>query len=392
MIGARHSRIRIAIAFAIAVSLALVARIAPALACTPTPAGLPPPTTADKTNAAALVVEGIVTSTTESNAFDQLARVQVLRYLKGGGQFEMTIMGFGSGALCRTTVEIGDHLVFFIYGNEVNGFRVRDANDVAGPSDRLVSDIAIAAKQTPVVIQSETDVAATQAMALTLTIAPTPSPSPTAACSPASATIAQHARAADVVVYGLVSATDSAEPKTAVVEVVQYLKGDGPVRVQISGFGPASQCLSNVFVGQQWVFYATGTPTLVLAALDTAEFDPVVRPGSNVFDEVAAATGQDPLFVQSVDSVKAMLALTATASPRATLTEGAAQNFFLTLTAQPTPTPFVFPTPTAIPTPIPPTPLITVESITLVGICSLLSLLFGLSVGVFAGFTLKQQD
>jgi hypothetical protein len=235
-------------------------------------------------------------------------------------------------------------------------------------------------------------VAATQAMSLTLTAAPTATATPTPDCSPASATIAQHARVADVIVYGVVSATDGGEPKTAVIEVVQYLKGDGPVRVQITGFGSIAQCRSNVFANQQWIFYAAGDPALVLTALDTAEFDPITRAEAAVFDEIAAAIGQDPLFVQSVDSIKAMLAQTATASPAVTLTQGAAQVLALTLTAQPTPTPFAFPTPVPTVTPIPPTPLITAESIALTAICSFVSLLLGLGVGAFAGFTLRQRD
>jgi len=88
----------------------------PAFACTPPPGGLPHITTAERTNAAEIVLEGTVVDGTNQQGEPEypllVVKVQVLQYLKGGGPAIITIDGFGQGSLCLAEARIGDHLSF----------------------------------------------------------------------------------------------------------------------------------------------------------------------------------------------------------------------------------------------------------------------------------------
>ena len=93
-------------------------------------------------------------------------------------------------------------------------------------------------------------------------------PTPAAACSnsdkPGTPTITARTIEATVVVVGKVITTTTPAfpgPYAATLEVQQAIKGVDHVRgrsvVTIDGFGPSSLCLSDVAVGQTWLFFAT---------------------------------------------------------------------------------------------------------------------------------------
>ncbi len=93
-------------------------------------------------------------------------------------------------------------------------------------------------------------------------------PTPVAACSnsdkPGTPTITARTIAATVVLVGKVITTTTPAfpgPYAATLEVQHVIKGVDHVRgrsvVTIGGFGPSSLCLSEVAVGQTWLFFAT---------------------------------------------------------------------------------------------------------------------------------------
>lgn len=113
---------RILIALVFVVTMLHVVSPAPVLACTTTPEGRPSYTLADKVSAAPIILEGTVTAVSEeSHPFT--ATVAVLQYFKGSGPSEVTIGNFGHGAMCLTTVSVGDHLIFFAGGDPATGLR-----------------------------------------------------------------------------------------------------------------------------------------------------------------------------------------------------------------------------------------------------------------------------
>ncbi|MFN7210555.1 MAG: ABC transporter substrate-binding protein, partial [Aggregatilineales bacterium] len=67
--------------------------------------------------------------------------------------------------------------------------------------------------------------------------------------------IAHRVRQSDVVIEGTVAAVEQ-DGNTAVVEVAQYLKGEGEPTVKIGGFGSTALCLTPVEVGQRAIFFA----------------------------------------------------------------------------------------------------------------------------------------
>ncbi|MEP7115426.1 MAG: hypothetical protein ABI862_19340 [Ilumatobacteraceae bacterium] len=90
---------------------------APALACTPPPGGLPVFTIAQRVKAADVVLEGTVAQMTSVNLQNDTATITVQRYFKDSGPATVTITNFGSGALCRSFVQVGDHWIFFAKGD-----------------------------------------------------------------------------------------------------------------------------------------------------------------------------------------------------------------------------------------------------------------------------------
>jgi hypothetical protein len=112
-------------------------------------------------------------------------------------------------------------------------------------------------------------------------------------------TVADRVNAAEVVLEGtIIALTNEADPlaiKTATVEVKQYFKGTGPVIVTIAQFGPSSLCLSPVFVGQSWIFYAAGDPQTGLTAHYLSQFDAVDPATTEVIAQVIATLGYEPV-------------------------------------------------------------------------------------------------
>ncbi len=86
---------------------------APALACTPPPGGLPHYSIAQRVAAADVVLEGIVDSLATTSIPDDTATISVLQVFKGNQPGSVTIVGFGPGSLCRSSVQVGQHLIFF---------------------------------------------------------------------------------------------------------------------------------------------------------------------------------------------------------------------------------------------------------------------------------------
>jgi hypothetical protein len=102
-------------------------------------------------------------------------------------------------------------------------------------------------------------------------------------------TAADRARAAEVVLEGTIAAVSGEYPVVATVDVARYLKGSGPSRVTISGFGQTSVCLSPVDAGQRWIFYASGDPQAGLKAFYASQFDAVAAPDPQTIAEIEAA-------------------------------------------------------------------------------------------------------
>lgn len=130
-------------------------------------------------------------------------------------------------------------------------------------------------------------------------------PAPSAlACTPPpgglpSYTVADRVNAAEVVLEGtIVALTDENDYfaiKTATVAVDRYFKEIGPVIVTIAHFGPSSLCLSEVSVGQRWIFYTTGDPATGLTAHYLSQFDAVDPATPEVIAQVIAAAGHNPV-------------------------------------------------------------------------------------------------
>jgi hypothetical protein len=131
-------------------------------------------------------------------------------------------------------------------------------------------------------------------------------PAPSAlACTPPPGglppyTVADRVNAAEVVLEGtIVALTDENDYfaiKTATVAVDRYFKEIGPVIVTIAHFGPSSLCLSEVSVGQRWIFYTTGDPATGLTAHYLSQFDAVDPATQEVIAQVIAAVGHDPVL------------------------------------------------------------------------------------------------
>ncbi len=132
-------------------------------------------------------------------------------------------------------------------------------------------------------------------------------PAPSAlACSPPPGgfppyTVADRVNAAGVVLEGTVVAlTDDFAVYTATVAVDQYFKESGPDIVTIAQFGFTSLCLSEVSVGQKWVFYATGDPATGLTAHYLSAHDAIDPATPEVITKVIAAVNGHRLYLPIV--------------------------------------------------------------------------------------------
>jgi len=119
-----------------------------ALACTPPPGGLPSYTIADRTNAAQVVVEGVILSVqTDPTTYRDLAVIQVTHYLKGIGPALIAVSNYGSSTLCLSPVSAGQTGIFFINGDEAAGYTANYLSqfDAVAPNDPASVQEALAA-------------------------------------------------------------------------------------------------------------------------------------------------------------------------------------------------------------------------------------------------------
>ncbi len=120
-------------------------------------------------------------------------------------------------------------------------------------------------------------------------------PAPAFACTPPVGglpryTISEHVRAAPIALEGVVTAVSSQDySEAAAIQVVQYLKGSGPAAIAAQGFGPGSQCLSEVSVGQHALFYLTDSGTGYFAYY-LSQFDAVAPADPASLAEAEAAS------------------------------------------------------------------------------------------------------
>lgn len=109
--------------------------------------------------------------------------------------------------------------------------------------------------------------------------------------------VADHVNAAPIVLEGVVIATTGPYyPEAANIQVVQYLKGNGPSIVNVRGYGPSSVCLSSVSLGDHLLFYV-GSDQNGYYAFYLSQFDAVASADSQTIAEAAAASGQQPVYL-----------------------------------------------------------------------------------------------
>jgi hypothetical protein len=90
----------------------------PASACTPPPGGVPIFSVTEHVQAADVALEGtVVRYKGEPYQHDGVATLRVTRYFKGHGPLFVSILGYGPGSLCLSTVLVGDHAIFYAKGD-----------------------------------------------------------------------------------------------------------------------------------------------------------------------------------------------------------------------------------------------------------------------------------
>jgi hypothetical protein len=154
------------------------------------------------------------------------------------------------------------------------------------------------------------------------------SPAPVSACTPPPGgnphySVTQHVKAASIVVEGVVTALAwEAYTETATIQVIQYLKSEGPAVLAVAGYGPGSVCLTDVSVGTHALFYIVADQAGNLHALQLSQFDATAPADSINIAEAAAASGQAPIFILSPADAGATLTriaiITRTSTPAAT--------------------------------------------------------------------------
>jgi ABC-type nitrate/sulfonate/bicarbonate transport system substrate-binding protein len=110
--------------------------------------------------------------------------------------------------------------------------------------------------------------------------------------------IAHRVRLSSVVLEGTVTAVEGQNDlnQTAVVEVAQYLKGNGEQTVRISGFGATALCLTPISVGQRALFFAEPNGDGALRARHFAFADALVAATPEALAAARAALiAGDPL-------------------------------------------------------------------------------------------------
>lgn len=113
------------------------------------------------------------------------------------------------------------------------------------------------------------------------------------ACSPLPTpilyTVTDRTNAAEVVLEGTVVALVGEHVMTATVEVSRYFKDSGPALVDIAHLGSSAACLSQVYVGEHWIFYTSGDPLTGLTAHYLGPFSAVDAATADNIAQVIAA-------------------------------------------------------------------------------------------------------
>ncbi|MBL8045306.1 MAG: hypothetical protein JNL09_02135 [Anaerolineales bacterium] len=134
--------------FLLALLLTFLVTPQTALACTPPVGGLPNYTTADRTNAAQVVVNGTVLSVqTNPATYRDLAVIKVTSYLKGIGPEIIAVNNYGPSQICLSPVSAGQVGIFFINGDEATGYTANYLSqfDAVTPNDEASLQEALAA-------------------------------------------------------------------------------------------------------------------------------------------------------------------------------------------------------------------------------------------------------
>jgi hypothetical protein len=134
-------------------TVAVLAVTHTAHACTPPPGGLPSYTATDRTNAAPIVLEGTVIAVQlDPVSQTNIAVIEVKRYFKGIGPQFISVNRFGSTALCLSPISPTDTLIFYIQGDEVNGysaFYLSQFDATARNDEATVNEVIAASGQEP---------------------------------------------------------------------------------------------------------------------------------------------------------------------------------------------------------------------------------------------------
>jgi hypothetical protein len=151
-----HLLIRFCLVLGLILTLNLIISTPTARACTEPVGGHPVYTVAERTQAAEVVLEGLVLDITnpDNEYAPRTATVKVYRYFKGTGPAIVTISGFGPPMLCLDQVYLGTWALFYTTGEPETGLYAHymgnaDAVDPVTPA--TVAEIIAAAGHEPVV-------------------------------------------------------------------------------------------------------------------------------------------------------------------------------------------------------------------------------------------------
>lgn len=126
----------------------------PANACTPPPGGVPIYSVTEHVQASDVAFEGTVVSFAgEPFHYDGVATLRVTRYFKGHGPLFVSVTGYGSTALCLSTVFVGDHAIFYAQGDPFDRLRalyLSQGDALTTVTPETVAEAIAAAGQAPV--------------------------------------------------------------------------------------------------------------------------------------------------------------------------------------------------------------------------------------------------